>query len=360
MKKKIILLILAIAVIAGGIVAIKNKKKSLAELKTPSPEMVTARLFEPKFKQTQLIMQALAEVNSDHEITFTPRFGAMVESIAPIGSVFKKGSLILNLDDTDIKTDLLNLSADLSSAQNDEAAKQTQYETISEIHRRTLELLAVGGASKEQSQNEQAQLASASAALQSVKSRIVTLKAKKMLDDNLLRYTRLIAPYDGIVTQKMANTGDFASIGKPLLVFSGYDGKYLKVKLPQDQLYSALLYNNQKTPLKALESSPDGLATFIARPSKIVENTGAKINVDLIAYDGNATYLPSDTLLRNADGDQVLVFSDGKVTSKKITIKTCNASGCISDDHLEGLKILQASPDALLRALSGTALTIGN
>lgn len=359
MKKKIIVSLILIALVIGAVLLVKHKQKSLNELKAPAGETVSLQLYAPHYQPTSLSIEALAEVGSDHEVIFIPRFGAMVRSIAPLGSTVKKGSLILQLDDTDIKTDLLNLSLELSAAKEDLSAKQTLYETLRMSHARTTELLSIGGASKEQSQNEQAQLAASKSALMSAQSRIDTLNAKIKMANNLLGYTRLIAPYDGIVTQKEANTGDFIPLGKPILTFSGYDGKYLKVKLPQNESPKTLLYHSKKVPVVALESSPDGLATFVARPASIDETTGSRIELPLVAYDANATYLPANTLLRRNDGDTILLYKDGKVIAKKVLLEYCNASGCATQEHLEGAQLLQGSPDALLRALSGTAVSIG-
>ncbi len=360
MKKRIILTFIVIGIIVAGVLAVKNKHKSLDAMKVPESEKISVKLYMPHFKQASLSLQTLAEVGSDNEVVFTPRFGAMVESMAPLGATCKKGDTILQLDSTDIKTDILNLNLDISTAKEDLNAKQSIYETVHNAHSRTIELLAVGGASKEQSQNEQAQLSSAQAAVVSAKSKISTLHAKVLMENNLLRYTRLIAPYDGVVTQKEVNIGDYVPVSKPILTFSGYDGKYLKIKLPQSESAQKISYNGEILPLLPLISSLDSLQTFVARPLHVKENTGAKINVSLISYDNNATYLPADTLLRQSNGDMILIYSNGKVIPKKIILEHCDASGCVTQEHLDGKQLIQASPDVLLRALSGTALHVGH
>src|SRR5262249_40244576 len=67
----------------------------------------------------------------------------------------------------------------------------------------------------------QANMAKAEADLKVAKARLKVAKAGQQDVETLLKYTVIRAPYDGVVTRRMVNTGDFvqpANKGEPLFV----------------------------------------------------------------------------------------------------------------------------------------------
>jgi len=342
MSKKTIYIAIVIVLISGAVVAVKHKKSELANLQSASKDTVTAKIYEPKTSHIKLYLDVLAVVMSDREISFTPRFGARVESIADIGSRIKKGGVVVKLDDSELK-------ADIESAKSDLSAKEANYQNLQEIHDRTLELLAIGGASKEQSNSEASGLLSAKSAVQSAKARVTTLQ-------NSISYTSLYAPFDGIVSQKLANSGDFMPAGKNVLVFTGFDGKYLQIKLPQDENAKEIVYNDKSYPLQKTNSSPDSLVTYSARINNLTQSVGAKISCKVSVFDANATFLPNDTVIKRADGNYVIVFENDTAKTQKVNLLSQATDGYATDTKLDGKKILLAKPDSLLRALFGTKI----
>lgn len=339
MKKKIIYIVLVLLLVVGAVVAVKKKKDEISSLKAPSAEVVVSKVYEPKNGETKLYLEALSVVMSDNEINFSPRFGSLVEFVAPLSSSLKKGDLVVRLDDREIK-------ADIQSAKSDLEAKKIAYENLKSSHERTMELLSVGGASLEQSQNEENALSASKAAIEASKARVASLQ-------NALSYTALYAPFDGVVIQKLANVGDFAPVGKTVVTFGGMKGKYLLTKLPQNQNAISIEYNGANYPLFRTESSPDSMLSFVARPKKIQEGIGAKLSLKILCFDANATFLPSDSVLKREDGEYVLILESGVAKPKKVHILASGANGYATDTNLDGKKIMLAKPDMLLRAMFG-------
>ncbi len=339
MSKKIIYLIVLALLVIGAVFAVKHKKNELANLQSSAKESVVAKVYEPKKAPIKLYLDALAVVASDKEINFSPRIGARVDFVAPLGSIIKKGEAVAKLDTNELK-------AEIESAKADLFAKEANYQNLKTVHERTVELLSVGGVSKEQSDNEESALLAAKSALQSAKSKLATL-------ENSLSYMSLYAPFDGIVSQKFCNVGDYAPVGKSVVVFTGFDGKYLQTKLPQEVSAKDIVYNNKSYSLQKTNSSPDSLATYYARVENITQSVGAKLTCKVSVFDGNATFLPNDCVLKRADGNYVIALENGLAKPQKVNILSTGSDGYAINDVLDGKKLLLAKPDALLRALFG-------
>lgn len=339
MKKKIIYALIVLILAGGAIFAVKHKKERLDAQPIPAKDSAVVKTYEPRFGEVKLYLNVLAQVASDNEINFSPRFGSRVEFVAPLGASLKRGALVSKVDSNELR-------AELESAKSDVAAKEGAFENIKQAHERSLELYRVGGVSKEQIESEEAALRASNAALKASKARVETL-------NNSIGYASLYAPFDGVVSQKFANSGDFVPQGKSVVIFSGFDGKYLQTKLPQNQSAKAIVYDGKEYPLLKTESSPDSLSSYIARAKNIKEGIGAKISVKALVFDGNATFLPSDTILKREDGYYILTLEGSVARALKINILASGEDGYATDAKIDGKKIALAKPDALLRAFFG-------
>ena len=85
-------------------------------------------------------------------------------------------------------------------------------------HQRTLELLKVKGASQEQSDKEITNIVTLKATLNG-------LEQNKIALENTISYANTKAPVDGVVT-RLANIGDIAMMGKPLVSISANSNSY--------------------------------------------------------------------------------------------------------------------------------------
>lgn len=342
MKKKIIYTVVVLLLIIGAFVAIKNKKDALNSLGSPNTEVIVSKVYEPKIGETKLFIEALGVIMSDKEINFSPRIGSQVEYVAPLGAKLKKGDLIIQLDNKELK-------ADIQSAKSDLEAKKIAYENLKISHDRTMELFHIGGASLEQTQNEQSALTSSKASIEASKARVTSL-------ENALGYTALYAPFDGVVSQKLCNVGDFVPSGKGVVVFDAFDGKYILIKLPQNQNAISLKYGGKNYPLFRTESSADSMATFVTRPKNITESIGAKLSSKILSFNSNATFLPNNSVLKREDGEYVLILENSLAKPLRVHILASGANGYATDEKLDGKKIMLAKPDSLLRAFFGAAI----
>ena len=90
--------------------------------------------------------------------------------------------------------------------------------------------------------------------------------------------------------------------------------------------------------------------------STLVE--GEYLNVDVVLFSGTGVLLPNDVLLSTEGQTCVLAYRDGKIEKTPLTVIRRGSEGAMVEEDLTGKTLLLAKPDILLRATSGTPITL--
>lgn len=134
------------------------------------------------------------------------------------------GALIVQLEDSEQQARFSQAQAGLSEAQAGLTEARQQFSRIQSLHERKL----VANQALDQARNQlnaaEARLARAEAAL---------AEARKQLD-----YTRITAPYGGILVQRHVELGESVNPGQPLL--TGLSLEHLRVVVDLPQQYASL------------------------------------------------------------------------------------------------------------------------
>jgi len=377
MTKKIFIILIVLLVVAGALLLLKTRKATLAQAPVANvlPVVVEAITVQPQ--AIMLTLPVMGIVSSDVSTTLSTKVsGRILKLYKQEGDTIHQGDLLIQIDDRELraKKESLRLKRqslgyDISARQENLKALQTVRENAVETHARTKELLDVKGASIEQYNKEQAEIAQLAAQLQSVKSGIEVLRSggNELLQseneiDTQLSYTRITAPINGTLSARLAMVGDLALPGKPLLKISAADGLYLDVKLPATIQSEAIRYQNQEFPLTAKnQAGSSGLREYRAQlplGNTLVE--GEFLNVSVVLYQGEGILLPNDVLLTVQGRTNVLSYHDDKVEKTQVTVIRHGSEGIMVKENLSGKTLLLAKPDILLRSTSGAPVKILN
>ena len=230
MKKSVITL-LVLALIVGAVIVVKKKMAS----NNATPSLVhydlNIKTFTPKEGNVTLTQPVLALIKNDRDAMLGAKFPASILSILPAGTPIKAGDVVARLDDRDLVAKQASLKSALSFAKNEEKAKEIALSYESESHKRTLELLAVKGASIEQSQGEESRIALLKADLSGVSAKQAQIQADTQALNAQLGYATLRSPVDGVVGEIFAAVGDVAAPGKPIASIRADNGAYALVRL---------------------------------------------------------------------------------------------------------------------------------
>ncbi|HXH73238.1 MAG TPA: efflux RND transporter periplasmic adaptor subunit [Mariprofundaceae bacterium] len=152
---------------------------------------VEANIQTVKSQEVAQHYYASGNVTSDHRIAVSSRLSGYIRQIAAReGERVKKGEVLVRIDPVDAKQNLAQAKADLADAKTD--------------FDRFKELLAANAVSKQQ--YDKAEL------------RYKVALSRLAQAENQLSYAEITSPVDGIVVQKLLNTGDLAGPGMPVLI----------------------------------------------------------------------------------------------------------------------------------------------
>lgn len=379
MKKKLLIAALLLALIGGAVMAIKNKRAQVAERPAAGIPAVVVAARQLAAGAVTLTLPASVEVLATREAVLASRFSANITELTRLeGDRFKKGDVLVRLDLAQAEADRLRADAELarvrlqeSSFAADLAAARSNLKAEQERNQRMESLLAIGGVALEQVQVGQAGLEAARAretaagnAVKSFRALLQATEAQAAATRENLRYGIIAAPFDGVVTQRLAQPGDLAAPGKPLLkVMDLSAGVRLLVNVP-DGLHPKTLHIGQESlPLSPWpEAVGQGMARFEAKSREALQpGTRASARLEVFRAD-TAVLLPRACLLGD-DGGRASVLKlldQGKVQRLDVAVAAQGEEGVASiDANLIGARIACASPDILTRLLAGAPYVVG-
>ena len=181
------ILSLGIIILFCGTIGCQEDLKAPPMATLPTAEV---RVEPVEREKVLLTEEVVGTVRAKVEARIEAKVSARIEDllVAP-GTKVAAGDLLIELDDREIKARL-----DQAIAQRDQYARDTE---------RLRNLLSLNAVSRQDFETAQSRHQVAMAAVQEA--------------ETMLGYTKVIAPFDGVITRKLADVGDLASPGKPLL-----------------------------------------------------------------------------------------------------------------------------------------------
>jgi RND family efflux transporter MFP subunit len=148
--------------------------------------------------------------------------GAVLDTYAEAGQAVRKGTLLARIDDTALRDQALSAKSAVATAQNANAIAQRNLE-------RSEALIKVGAIADRDLEN--ARNASLAAQTQLDNAKAAYANAQKTLDK-----TRVIAPFDGIVSARSVNGGDYVSPGNAMFSIVNPATMRLEASVPANQM----------------------------------------------------------------------------------------------------------------------------
>ena len=353
--KKVLIFLVVILVIAGaikgGLTLIKRKKDAEAKLPKPVVYDMRVKTMHPRLSHVLLTLPYLATSKSNDDVKISTRMSGRVLYIVNNGKSVKKGEVIARLDDKDLKTKLQSLNFSISSLKSQINSQKIALKNLLKTHQRTKKLLKVKGASKEQFEKEQTSIEAIRASIETLKLKIKEVETNKESINNSLSYAIIKAPVSG-TAGRLANVGDIAMSGKPLVSISAKTNSYLLVRLPSNIKSHKILYKKKKYSLEPLGTTFNGLLEYVAN---IDENLASNqtVGIDVIIYDDEGYMLPHDALLDRDGKSNIVVVNSAKAIAKRVKVVANGEQGVVVMDVNPKENIVVAKQDILLKLLGG-------
>jgi RND family efflux transporter MFP subunit len=268
-----------------------------------------------------------------------------------IGTPVKKGEPLAEIDTPEVDQQLSQAEADLATA-------QANYQLAKISDKRWQALLASDSVSKQDADQRAGDAAAKKAAVQSAAANVARLR-------ELESFKRVVAPFDGVVTQRNTDIGALINAGQGpgTALFRVADTRRLRIYVSVPQPYAAAIQPGQSADLILAERPGRRYRAEVAFTAQALDPSSRTLQVELqidnprrelfpgayaevhfnLVAEVPTLRLPANTVLFRAQGLLVAaVGSDHRVRLKRI------AQGRDFGSSIEVLEGLDAADDIVL------------
>ncbi|SMD02427.1 RND family efflux transporter, MFP subunit [Desulfocicer vacuolatum DSM 3385] len=211
----------------------ESQTQSQADTKTAIRPVRYITLSSESVDQSRTF-SGTAKASNESILSF--KVAGTIKSIpVKVGDKVKKHTLLAELDKTDLTVGLESAKAGLKTSQADAKSAQTTVNTARSNYQRIQNLYENNNVSLSEFEQARGDYETAVAQLQAAKSRINTENAKLKSARNQLQYTRLNAPFEGIISEIPVDENEEVSSGEAILTLSGLGN--LEVKINVSDIY---------------------------------------------------------------------------------------------------------------------------
>jgi multidrug efflux pump subunit AcrA (membrane-fusion protein) len=311
--KKIITVLLIIALLGSAAMLLKKRKQSIKNATPPTPLTYQVEIVSAATERLEQTRPFLAQLASKETAGISSKLsGRIKEILVSENQSVTEGELLLQIDDLEIVSSIKSLQVSLAAQEKD-----VQYTRT--LHERNKALFEVGGLAREKFEASEVALVNKQAGLEATRQKIIALEVQ-------LSYLNIKAPFAGTVGTIFSRKGDLASPGKPLLSINSPGQKLTFSYVPGEpaiQTGQEVFVAGRKIgQINTLYSdAANGLSVAevgLENPLKMPNNS--YVNIDLLTFAGTGCRVPLDALLQKKEGAQVMVYADGQFTSFPVSI----------------------------------------
>lgn len=181
-------------------------------------QTVQAHVVESQLQQAPVNVRATGTLHAHETAVLSAQVvGRIQQVLVHEGDSVKVGQTLVLLDDATLRAAVHQSEAGLMAAQSQQAAAQTDSDLAASTLERYKQLQAQKSVSPQEMDEVARRAESAAQRLDALRAQTEAAKAQGSSARAMLGYTRLRAPFAGMVTARMADPGTLAGPGVPLL-----------------------------------------------------------------------------------------------------------------------------------------------
>lgn len=273
----------------------KSEREPVAQLPTATVSVATVEL-----KQRLAVEEVVGTVRAKLGAVIEAKVSGRIERMLAVpGATVKAGDLLAQLSAPEIQARL-------------DQAQAVRHQAETDLKRFTA-LLESGTLTRAEFDNAEAKARVAQGAVVEA--------------ETLLSYTRITAPFDGIITRKHADVGDLAAPGKPLLDMEDSTAMRLEADVPEAVVGRLKLGDKLPVRIASVEAQLEGLISEIA-PAADPNSRTFLVKLDLPGTSGlragqfgrvsmpvgetAALRVPASAVVQRGQMEIIFVVTDGK------------------------------------------------
>ena len=205
------------------------------------------------------------------------------------GDLVRQGQTLATIDPAQAQAGLERAQAALSAAQHDSTAANTERDLAESTFKRYANLYERKSVSPQEFDEVKARKAAALSRAEASGSAVSQAKAAVAQAQVAFNYTRIRAPFDGVITARLVDPGSMASPGTPLVTIES-TGRY-RAEVTVEESDLRLVQMKGEVPV-SLDAYPD--QTIVGKVVQIVPSADAMSRTFLVKID-----LPALKILRS-------------------------------------------------------------
>lgn len=324
-KRQLMTFILLLFILPGCKADKAQHDKSAVKLETVQVKTKTVALVD-----VPVLTEVMGTVTAARQATIAAKImGAIAKLPVVLGSRVNKGDLLVQIKAEEIDAKVAQAKARLAQT------------------RRTLE----------KERKLLAKKAATSEGVKNLEDQYQVAKAGYREATTMLGYTEIRAPFSGLITRKMAEVGDLATPGVPLLEIETYDRFQVVAGVPEGVLLKVQVGDELPVNIPSVQMNGTGKVTQIA-PAIDPQSRTATIKIDL-AHDsrlrsgqfvrvvlpgasGTTSFVPATAVRRFGQMEKVFVVRNGQAQLRLVRV------GSHKGDQLEILAGLEAGDQVII------------
>lgn len=249
--------------------------------------------------------------------------GRIVALPFDVGDYVAKGDVVARFTDTEQQAALAAAQAQLEEARARSAEANQQYDRIADVFKKGLVAKAAFDQAEAGRQAALARVESAAAAVKDAQER--------------LSHTRVLAPYSGIVVNRLTDIGAAVAPGSPLIEGLSLDHLRVRVDIPQQHIgplrqhkkARVLLSSGQSVAVEEMRIPPSANASTHSFPVLLTLPTnsiadpvfpGTLVKVAFVSDQQSAILVPREAVARRGEVTAVYVVTDNHVEFRYIRL----------------------------------------
>ncbi|WP_297440225.1 efflux RND transporter periplasmic adaptor subunit [Sulfurimonas sp.] len=306
--KKILILVIVIAIVATAGLFLKSQKKAVQELPIAKVYHYNVETVKPSTKTLQETRHFLAQLLASKSALIASKFSAQIKHIyVKENDIVKKGQLLIALDDAEIK-------ASIASLQQQKRALSADVKNAKRTLQRNKKLLEAEAISKEKYDASSVLYQNKYAALQTTDDKINQLHAQA-------KYLNITAPFSGRVGSVLVDAGNLAVPGKPIISLNSDDQKlifsYIQTSKPIVQGQTVLINNKEIGQVtRCYDDAKNAMLVAEIKPYKALAYANKSfINIDVVVDKATGCAVPLNALLHRKKETVLMVYNKGQFQS---------------------------------------------
>ena len=181
-------------------------------------QTMRARVVESQQQQVPINLHSTGTVHARQTAVVSAQvMGRIQQVLVREGDSVRTGQTLVVLDGGTLRAQVEQAQAGVKSAQNSQAAAQSNAALAASTLNRYRQLESEKSVSPQEMDEVSRRAEAAVANLEAVRAQTDAARAQEREARTMMSYTRLAAPFAGVVTARMADPGTMAAPGVPLL-----------------------------------------------------------------------------------------------------------------------------------------------